>query len=266
MLDHCHTELFTPIMVHPLTVTDEDTSEDCNEGTQWQHLYNDIKKMSNASNAQQLYSDINRVHLMHQTLSHYTVMWRSRMHQMLSNYAVISRLRINWLLGKNQMLSNCKVMQWTRMHQPHQMLRNYPVILWTRMHQPHQMFCNYTVKLWTRMHRKHQMLSNYTVISRSRMLWMLSNYTVISWIAIIHQTHWTLVKKYTVISRTHQMLYMVSKYSVMSGMHRRLSNSSFTVILRIHQNNCRRNGFKNVILCQHWQYAWISWIWSMFTS
>ena len=58
MLDHYHTELFTPIMVHPLTVTDEDTSEDCNEGTQWQHLYNDIKKMSNASNAQQLYSDI----------------------------------------------------------------------------------------------------------------------------------------------------------------------------------------------------------------
>mgnify|MGYP006170395405 CR=1 FL=1 len=59
MLDHYCIALFTQIMVHPLTVTDEDTSVDCNEGTQWQHLYNDIKKMSNASNAQRLsYSDL----------------------------------------------------------------------------------------------------------------------------------------------------------------------------------------------------------------
>ena len=55
MLDHCyHIALFTPIMVHPLTVLDEDTSsEDCNEDAL--RLYSDIEK---ASNAQRLCSDM----------------------------------------------------------------------------------------------------------------------------------------------------------------------------------------------------------------
>ena len=59
-LDHYNRiALLTPIMmVHLLTVPDEDTSEDCNEEAQRQRLYSDIEKLSNASNAQQLYRDI----------------------------------------------------------------------------------------------------------------------------------------------------------------------------------------------------------------
>ena len=59
-LDHYNRiALLTPIMmVHLLTVPDEDTSEDCNEEAQLQRLYSDIEKASNASNAQQLYRDI----------------------------------------------------------------------------------------------------------------------------------------------------------------------------------------------------------------
>ena len=59
-LDHYNRiALLTPIMmVHLLTVPDEDTSEDCNEEAQRQRLYSDIEKASNASNAQQLYRDI----------------------------------------------------------------------------------------------------------------------------------------------------------------------------------------------------------------
>ena len=34
MLDHYHIALFTPIMVHSLTVPDEDTSDDFNEDAQ----------------------------------------------------------------------------------------------------------------------------------------------------------------------------------------------------------------------------------------
>ena len=59
-LDHYNRiALLTPIMmVHLLTVPDEDTSEDCNEEAQLQRLYSDIEKASNASNAQQLCCDI----------------------------------------------------------------------------------------------------------------------------------------------------------------------------------------------------------------